>query len=54
MRNFVPQTRTGDFYVVKDGLKPGERVVYEGASGLKDGQRITPRAVALDSLLAAQ
>jgi membrane fusion protein (multidrug efflux system) len=40
--------------VVKDGLKPGERVVYEGASGLKDGQRITPRAVALDSLLAAQ
>jgi multidrug efflux system membrane fusion protein len=27
-RNFVPQTRLGDFYVVKEGLKPGERVVY--------------------------
>jgi membrane fusion protein (multidrug efflux system) len=54
MRNFVPQTRTGDFYVVKQGLKAGERVVHEGASSLKDKQRISPRPVALDSLLAAQ
>ena len=52
MRSFTPQTRTGDFYVVKDGLKPGERVVYEGVSGLKDGQRISARAVVMDSLLA--
>jgi membrane fusion protein (multidrug efflux system) len=52
MRNFVPQTRTGDFYVVKQGLKPGERVVYEGVSGLRDGQRISPRPVTMDSLLA--
>jgi membrane fusion protein (multidrug efflux system) len=54
MRNFQPQARTGDFYVVKQGLKPGERVVYEGAAGLRDGQRISPRPVALDSLLAAR
>ena len=54
MRNFVPQTRTGDFYVVKEGLKPGERVVYEGANSLKNGQQITPRPVSLDSLLAAR
>jgi membrane fusion protein (multidrug efflux system) len=54
MRNFVPQTRTGDFYVVKQGLKPGERVVYEGAPSLKDGQRIRPKVVHLDSLLAAR
>jgi RND family efflux transporter MFP subunit len=49
MRNFHPQTRTGDFYVVKDGLKAGEQVVYEGVAGLKDGQKITPRPVTLDS-----
>ena len=54
MRNFVPQTRTGDFYVVKDGLKPGERIVYEGANSLKNGQQINPRPVSLDSLLAAR
>jgi membrane fusion protein (multidrug efflux system) len=52
MRNFVPQTRTGDFYVIKQGLKPGERVVYEGAASLRDGQRINPRPVASDSLVA--
>jgi membrane fusion protein (multidrug efflux system) len=54
MRNFQPQARTGDFYVVKQGLKPGERVVYEGAASLRDGQRISPRPVTLDSLLAAR
>ncbi|MDO7849803.1 efflux RND transporter periplasmic adaptor subunit [Hymenobacter sp. M29] len=54
MRNFHPQARTGDFYVVKDGLQPGERVVYEGAASLKDGQRISPHPVTLDSLLAAR
>jgi RND family efflux transporter MFP subunit len=54
MRNFVPQTRTGDFYVVKEGLKPGERIVYEGANSLKNGQQIKPRPVSLDSLLAAR
>ena len=47
-RNFVPQTRLGDFYVVKEGLKPGERVVYEGAPELRDGQRIQPKTVVLD------
>ncbi|WP_022824611.1 efflux RND transporter periplasmic adaptor subunit [Hymenobacter norwichensis] len=54
MRNFVPQTRTGDFYVIKQGLKPGERVVYEGAASLRDGQRINPRPVASDSLVAVR
>ncbi|GAB3290451.1 efflux RND transporter periplasmic adaptor subunit [Hymenobacter humi] len=52
IRSFKPLARTGDFYVVQDGLRPGERVVYEGAPGLKNGQRIAPRPVAVDSLLA--
>lgn len=51
-RSFVPQTRLGDFYVVQSGLKPGERVVYEGAPELHDGQKIQPRTVQMDSLLA--
>ncbi|MGI4739253.1 MAG: efflux RND transporter periplasmic adaptor subunit [Janthinobacterium lividum] len=52
-RSFTPQTRLGDFYVVKEGLKPGERVVYEGAPELHDKQQIKARAVVLDSLAVA-
>ncbi|TDN36140.1 efflux RND transporter periplasmic adaptor subunit [Hymenobacter sp. UV11] len=51
-RSFIPQTRLGDFYVVQSGLKPGERVVYEGAPELHDGQKIQGRTVQMDSLLA--
>ena len=51
-RSFVPQTRLGDFFVVQTGLKAGERVVYEGAPELHDGEKIQPRPVAMDSLLA--
>lgn len=52
-RAFKPQTRSGLFYVVKEGLKPGERIVYEGAPGLRNGQKIQPRPLSLDSLLTA-
>ena len=52
-RSFVPQTRLGDFYVVKEGLKPGERVVYEGAPELHDGQKIQAKAVLLDTAAVA-
>ncbi|AWM34019.1 efflux RND transporter periplasmic adaptor subunit [Hymenobacter nivis] len=52
-RNFVPQARIGDSYVVKEGLKPGERVVYEGAPELRDGQLIRAKAVLLDSAAVA-
>ena len=50
-RSFKPEARIGDWYVVKEGLKPGERVVYEGAPALHDGQKIRGRAMATDSLL---
>ncbi|MEL5993306.1 efflux RND transporter periplasmic adaptor subunit [Hymenobacter segetis] len=54
-RSFVPQTRLGDFYVVKDGLKPGERVVYEGAPELHDQQKINAKTVLMDTAaIAAQ
>lgn len=52
-RSFTPQTRLGDFYVVKEGLKPGERVVYEGAPELHDKQQIKAKTVVMDSLAVA-
>ncbi|UYZ60960.1 efflux RND transporter periplasmic adaptor subunit [Hymenobacter latericus] len=50
--HFVPKTRLSHFYVVEAGLKPGDRVVYEGVQDARDGMRIRPRPVGLDSLLA--
>ncbi|MBT9394219.1 efflux RND transporter periplasmic adaptor subunit [Hymenobacter sp. NST-14] len=40
---FQPETRLAQFYVVKSGLKTGDRIVYEGVQGLRDGAQITPR-----------
>jgi membrane fusion protein (multidrug efflux system) len=51
-RTFTPQSRLGDYYVVKSGLEPGEKIVYEGLQGLKDGATISPKSVSLDSLNA--
>lgn len=49
-RPFVPQSRVDQMYVVKSGLKPGDRVVYEGIQRLRDGMAITPRMLPTDSL----
>ncbi|HEV7381996.1 MAG TPA: efflux RND transporter periplasmic adaptor subunit, partial [Dyadobacter sp.] len=51
-RVFTPQSRLGDYYVVKSGLEPGERIVYEGLQGLKDGATINPKTISMDSLKA--
>ncbi len=51
MRNFAPGTRLSYSYIVKNGLKPGERIVCEGTQNLRDGMRIEPVNIPLDSLL---
>ncbi|QJX49339.1 efflux RND transporter periplasmic adaptor subunit [Hymenobacter taeanensis] len=48
---FQPQTRLSDFYVVKTGLKSGDKVVYEGVQELRDGASITPKYVKMDDLI---
>jgi membrane fusion protein (multidrug efflux system) len=40
----------GQFFIVKSGLKPGDKVVLEGASTLRDSTLIKPRMVSADSL----
>jgi membrane fusion protein (multidrug efflux system) len=49
-RTFIPKSRLGDCYVVKSGLEPGERIVYEGLQGLKDGATIVPKTISLDTI----
>ena len=51
-QSFTPQARLSDFYVVKSGLKPGERIVYEGVQDLRDGNTIQARPVTMKTLLA--
>ena len=47
-RSFEPQSRVGQLYVVKSGLKAGDRIVYEGLQQLRDGMAITPRPLPAD------
>ena len=51
MRSFMPGARLANCYVVKDGLQPNERIVCEGTQSIRDGMRIHPVNIPLDSLL---
>lgn len=52
MKSFEPSGRYGQYYIVKSGLKQGDRIVYEGIQNLKEGMKIIPRMLASDSLSA--
>lgn len=52
MRAFVPQTRFSNYYIVKEGLKPGDKILLEGTQNVRDGMIIKPRKLSRDSLLA--
>ena len=47
MKSFVPKSRFDDYYVVRSGLQPGDRIVYEGIQSLKDGVKIKPKPATL-------
>ena len=34
-----------DFWLVEEGLKPGERVIYEGLQKVREGQTVVPETV---------
>jgi membrane fusion protein (multidrug efflux system) len=43
--------KSGTYYLVKGGLKPGDQIVYSGLGRLNDGAVIDPKKITLDSLL---
>lgn len=45
--------RSGRYYLISEGLKPGEKIVYNGLDRLRDGMAITPQKMSMDSLLHA-
>lgn len=46
--------KSGNFYLITKGVKPGERIVQQGLDRLRDGDAITPRLVAVDSLTTSR
>ncbi|RYY29652.1 MAG: efflux RND transporter periplasmic adaptor subunit [Sphingobacteriaceae bacterium] len=52
MKNFVPLTRFSDYYIVKSGLKTGEKILFEGAQNARDGMLIKPQPVKNTQTLA--
>ncbi|MFT2008600.1 efflux RND transporter periplasmic adaptor subunit [Pontibacter sp. 13R65] len=53
MKSIVPRTRFSSFYIVESGLSPGDKIVLEGIQTVQSGMQITPKPVAMDSLIAA-
>jgi membrane fusion protein (multidrug efflux system) len=46
----VPDGNDGQFFVVLQGIKAGDKIVLEGVDGLRDGAQIKPAAVNADSV----
>lgn len=45
-------TDDGKFFIVKSGLKAGDKVVLEGLIGLRENMTIIPRTSSADSVYA--
>jgi len=43
--------KTANYYFVDNGLKPGEKIVFQGAGNLQEGMKIDPQLISSDSLL---
>ncbi|MCC8408571.1 efflux RND transporter periplasmic adaptor subunit [Mucilaginibacter sp. UR6-1] len=54
MQAFTPLTRFSHYYIVKDGLKAGDKILYEGTQNVRDGMVIKPKQVAKDAFIAMQ
>ncbi len=52
MHAFTTQSRLSTWYIVKDGLKAGDRILMEGTQNVHDGMTIVPKKPAKDSMLA--
>ncbi len=43
--------KSGGYYLVEKGVKPGEKIVYSGLDRLREGVKIDPQLISMDSLL---
>ncbi|UEG53702.1 efflux RND transporter periplasmic adaptor subunit [Mucilaginibacter daejeonensis] len=54
MHSFVPLTRFSQYYIVKEGLKAGDKILFEGAQNARDGMVIKPSLLRTAPVLAAK
>lgn len=50
MKSFSPRTRMNEYIVVQSGLTEEDTIVYEGIQSIRDGEKINPQYLDLDSL----
>ena len=43
--------KSGNYYLVESGIKPGQKIVYAGLDRLREGAVIRPQVLSIDSLL---
>ena len=46
--------RSGNYYLVENGIKAGDRIIYSGVDKLNDGALVQPLPMSLDSLLKSR
>jgi len=51
MRSFIAKRRIAQYYIVDNGLLPGEKIVLEGVQGIREGTKINPVVVNTDSMM---
>ncbi|SPD75590.1 Efflux transporter, RND family, MFP subunit [uncultured Desulfobacterium sp.] len=49
IRNVKVGERSGEFWVIKEGLKPGDKVVVEGIQKVRDGIKVNPKPYSTQS-----
>jgi membrane fusion protein (multidrug efflux system) len=46
--------KSGNYYLVENGVKAGDKIVYSGLDRLQDGTIIQPQIISMDSILKAK
>ncbi|GAB2703198.1 efflux RND transporter periplasmic adaptor subunit [Mucilaginibacter koreensis] len=54
MQSFTPATRFSQYYIVKEGLKAGDKILFEGTQNARDGMIIKPEPVKSNRILMAK
>ncbi|MCW5912423.1 MAG: efflux RND transporter periplasmic adaptor subunit [Cyclobacteriaceae bacterium] len=53
LKSFTPLMRFSHFYIVENGLKPGDEIIYEGIQNVREGMEVKPVLIPMDSVLAS-
>lgn len=51
MRSVLPQMRISHLYVIRSGLDPGDRLLYEGIQDVKEGAKIIPETLSMRKIM---